>query len=220
MEVEQLAIPKRKAEEEYESLKSMFKLAHSYRTQDEVYKDLQRVYGHMKHGKKIIDIFDAFKQSGTMEGNPKLAIVRADAKLCYFEKEPDGGGTFSIKLFNNSWRNNHIKTDLDIKLPPTTYPWEVADPTKPLGEYLGWQGINIKNRCLQTVVPIIPSEILITEVKYNLNNYYLLWEVEKWKPVPPKDPILLKRLTPNLFGVLATWNLTALERAVIRGRIA
>lgn len=45
------------------------------------------------------------------------------------------------------------------------------------------------------------------------------WEVEKWKPVPPRDPILVKRLTPNLFGVLATWNLTELERAIIRGRI-
>jgi len=44
-------------------------------------------------------------------------------------------------------------------------------------------------------------------------------EVEKWKPLPPKDPILLKRLTPNLFGVLATWDLTNLERAIIRGRI-
>lgn len=46
-----------------------------------------------------------------------------------------------------------------------------------------------------------------------------LLNVEKWKPVPPRDPILVKRLTPNLFGVLATWDLTKLERAVIRGRI-
>ena len=35
----------------------------------------------------------------------------------------------------------------------------------------------------------------------------------------PRDPMLLKKLTPNLYGVLATWNLTELERAIIRGRL-
>ncbi|MEM3580897.1 MAG: hypothetical protein QXQ64_06505 [Candidatus Bathyarchaeia archaeon] len=43
--------------------------------------------------------------------------------------------------------------------------------------------------------------------------------MEKWEPVPPRDPILVKQLTPNLFGVLATWDLTPLEKAIIRGRI-
>lgn len=218
MEVEQLAIPKKKAEEEYESLKAMFKSAHSYRTQDQVYTDLRRVYGHMRHGKKIIDIFDAFKQSGTMEGNPRLAIIRADAKLCYFEKKSDGAGTFSSNDLND-WHQHHNKTT-DIKLPPGTYTFIANDPTKPLSAYVNGWNTNIKDRNLQTIVPIIPAEILIAEIKYNLSNYYILWEVEKWKPVPPKDPMLLKRLTPNLFGVLATWNLTPLERAVIRGRIA
>jgi len=63
-----------------------------------------------------------------------------------------------------------------------------------------WQNDIKGNKNIQTLVPIIPAKILVNEVKVLLRNYHILWEVEEWKPVPPKDPILLKQLTPNLLG--------------------
>ncbi len=49
-------------------------------------------------------------------------------------------------------------------------------------------------------------------------NYYVLWEVDHWTREPPRDPYLLRRITDNMFVVIAAWNLTDLERAVIKGR--
>jgi hypothetical protein len=50
-----------------------------------------------------------------------------------------------------------------------------------------------------------------------LDNYAILWEAE-WKQEPPADPALLKHIGGDLYAVLATWDLTPLERAVLTGR--
>lgn len=86
MEVEQLAIPKEKAEEEYRFLVQAFRQNAKLR-KEQIRQDLRRVYGHLRHGKKIIDIYDAFKKAGLNEdGDPKLAICRADGKLTKLER--------------------------------------------------------------------------------------------------------------------------------------
>lgn len=210
MEVEQLAVPKRKAEEEYQALLQAFRQNAQLR-KEEIHRDLKRVYGHLRHGKKVIDVYDAFKSSGLNEkGNPKLAICRADAKRCICVKQDGGGALFGMTTFNwQAYRRNYRprKTFAEVSLPEGTYNYP-----KPEDYRNDW-------RFIQTLAPIIPAKILVTEVKALLKNFHILWEVEKWQPVPPRDPILVRRLTPNLFGVLATWNLTKLERAVIRGRI-
>jgi hypothetical protein len=36
--------------------------------------------------------------------------------------------------------------------------------------------------------------------------------------MPPEDPALLKHIGGDLYAVLAVWNLTELERAVLSGR--
>jgi hypothetical protein len=171
------------------------------------------VYGHLKHGKKIIDIHESFRKAGlNREGDPRLAICRADAKQCNCLKIEDGSAIFSMERLDR-WQRQPRKTYAEVKLPSGTFQWQPIDPTRPLNTY------NIKNQMIQCPAPIIPAKILVEEVRYRLKNYHVLWEVEEWKPVPPQDPILLKRLTSNLFGVLATWELTALEKAIIRGHV-
>jgi hypothetical protein len=64
---------------------------------------------------------------------------------------------------------------------------------------------------IMAVVPTIPPRF---RPKGSLYRYYILWEAD-WKDVPV-DPILLKRVSKSLFVVLATWNLTAIERAALR----
>lgn len=211
MEVEQLAIPKRKAEEEFQALSQAFKQNTKLR-REEMRQDLKKVYGFLRHGKKIIDIYESFKKAGLNEdGDPKLAICRADGKQCNLVRHDDGSAVFGVTQFNK-WQAQYdnyqgAKTRGDVWVPSSTFDF-------PLDHYK-----HVAKRYRQTIVPIIPAKILVNEVKVLLRNFHILWEVEEWKPIPPKDPILLKKLTPNLYGILATWNLTKLERAVIRGRI-
>ena len=207
MQVEKLTIPKKEAKEQLEALKETFKQNYKLRKQ-ELYYDMRKVYGHLTHGGKIIDLFATFKEIGVNENrNPKLAICRADSNYCYCYKDPIGSAVFSIENTDTA-----RKSKLDVYLPADTFQWLPENET-----HLSWDLRRIK-----TVVPIIPPKILLKEIKVLLRNFHILWEVEKgaWKKErPPRDPILLRKLTPNLYGVLATWNLTKLERAIIRGRI-
>lgn len=41
----------------------------------------------------------------------------------------------------------------------------------------------------------------------------------EWAPVPPTDPFLLRHLGGTLYVVLAQWDLTPLEKAVLAGRL-
>ncbi len=212
MEVEQLTLPKEKAETEFTALRQALKQNATLR-KEQIRRDMLAVYGHLRHGKKVIDIYESFQKAGlNKDGDPKLAICRADAKQCYCYKFKDGSALFA----DQRWITVPRKTFADIRLPAGTFKWIPLKPEIPLDN---WQNDIKGNKNIETPVPIIPAKILVNEVNVLLKNYHILWEVEEWKPVPPKDPILLKQLTPNLFGVLATWNLTALERAIIRGRM-
>lgn len=64
---------------------------------------------------------------------------------------------------------------------------------------------------------IVPSIPLHLRPKHNLRNYHILWESE-WKEVP-RDPYLLRRLAGDLWLVVAAWDLTDVERAVLATRV-
>jgi hypothetical protein len=206
MEVEQLAIPKKKAEQEYDTYKQEIRYAKT-----QFNKDMLSLYAHMKHGGKVIDLWEAMKLAGlNKDGDPKLAITNADSPKVRFTKEwryqngveVSDGGTFRPLGYSYRTRENH-----KIVIPKEFFPdW----PKDAKG--------NIVRREIETITPIVPAKILNPLRSHKLENYHILWEVEDWKLVP-KDPMLLKRITPNMFCVLATWDLTKLERAVIRGRM-
>jgi hypothetical protein len=67
----------------------------------------------------------------------------------------------------------------------------------------------------ETLVPIVPPQL---RPKHKIENYHTLWEVESWTLVPPRDPMLLRHLGGYLYAVLAVWDLTDLERAVLGTR--
>jgi hypothetical protein len=45
------------------------------------------------------------------------------------------------------------------------------------------------------MVPIVPVHL---RPKHGLQNYHILWEAE-WHPVPPTDPMLLRRYAGDLW---------------------
>ena len=91
MDVTTISMPKKEAEKAYGEYLAIVK------TRKEGYvKDLKKVYHALKEGKKVIDIYDAFKDTGVNEeGDPKLAIAIASEKSVFFFKEDSGAGIFS-----------------------------------------------------------------------------------------------------------------------------
>ncbi len=175
---------------------------------EEYLHDLKKVYKALKDGKKVIDIYEAFKDTGVDDdGNPKLAISRADQKECYFHKEDEGAG-----LFNESrWGSDERK--IDVRLPGDTF-----EEWKTERRSANWE--TIKQRDIVTNVPLVPAHLLPPG---HLKNYYLLWEVDEWKDATKSstaavgDPFLLRRVNANTFIIFAAWDLTDVEKIVMRG---
>lgn len=165
---------------------------------------LMQAYKHLARGTAVIDLQAAMIQAGSklFEGCPVplpcLAIVASDAPECYVSLERDGAARFAT----DRWATGRRKV---TRFPAGTFPRH-EDP----GEF--W-----RHNAHTTLTPIIPPAL---RPKHHLANYRTLWEVEAWKPEPPRDPMLLKPLGGMLYAVLATWDLTEMERAVLRGRIS
>jgi hypothetical protein len=188
-----IIIPPEKAREEYLKYLELSKIRKEQHIQE-----LKKLYLGLSKGKKVIDIYEAFKFAGLNEKNqPKLAIVKANAKKVYFFKYSKGACKFSdnFSIYNRS------KFDVSIPEGIICEEWEKENNF-------------IKKDRLSAVVPIIIADKMPIG---KLGNYYILWEVKNWEEVP-KDPLLLKRITKNLFIVMEKWNLTKLEQALIRGK--
>jgi hypothetical protein len=64
----------------------------------------------------------------------------------------------------------------------------------------------------EAIVPRIPPQH--RPEKGSLRKYHILWEAE-WQDIP-KDPYLLRQIGKDAWVVLAAWDLTAVELAVLR----
>ena len=200
--VKEFDIPKDKAEKAWKEHLALLKTK-----SDEGIKILKEAYYHAKEGRKIIDLYQAMQDAGlNKEGWPNLAICRADGPECCFVRRRNGAGLFH----NDDLARWNIDTNnQSVRLPAGTF------MDLPAKDYFSSSDMRY------ALLPTIPAEHY---PKGQLERYYLLWEVETWyersqQPVPPIDPFLLKRLSPNLFAVLAEWDLTPLERAVIKGAL-
>jgi DNA-binding Lrp family transcriptional regulator len=67
----------------------------------------------------------------------------------------------------------------------------------------------------RAIVPLIPPKL---RPAGNLSKYCILWEADWFRP--PGDPLLLRHLAGTLYAVLAVWDLTELEQAVLGARIS
>lgn len=177
-------------------------------------QDLLRVMGHFKHNGKVIDIYDSFRQTGIDENmDPKLAIARADSQggPCYLYKYNNGSGLFSIAK-KRSYGVTPNKADGDTKTPTDMFRWSSED-------------LDSENRYRKCAVPLIPPRIsLAVSCRIVPQHYYIIFEPREWvkyraKPRAPQDPILCRKLTNNLFGVLAHWDMTPLEMKIIEGNL-
>lgn len=183
------------------------------KTKSREYSAAKRAYAALAKGLKVIDIYDAFKRTGLKaDGRPKLAIVRADSKEVFFNKETGGAGIFQIADPGN-WSDNRLADA--VRLPEGTF----CEEWEKMPEPRQWQ---IKDKENVTNVPIMPPSVL-AKAPGKLSNYYILFEVKEWfeRTKSPRakvrDPYLLKRLNDNTFVVLAEWDVSPVEAMVMRG---
>lgn len=155
-------------------------------------KLLYAAYRAIAQGKAILDIGDVMRKAGVFPQTnlPKLAVCRADVAWCWFIRR-NGAYWFTSRQEYGARR-----------------PWatvEVPDETFPSSTRQAYAS--------RARVPFIPPQY---RPKHDLRNYHILWEAE-WQRAMPVDPLLLKHIGGPFFTVLACWDLTPLEQAVMRG---
>lgn len=160
-------------------------------------------YKAIAKGKTILNLAEVMRQAGVDDkGRPHLAISRADqARVQYHSQSFEHSYR---PTFSPPGKYSRRFTSLIVVLPDKTLTrslWNSATSH--------WDSI----QCASPV-PIIPPKIR----PKNIRDYYILWEAE-WEDVPV-DPMLLRRIhrTALLYAVIATWDLSALERSILGNR--
>ncbi|WP_341893793.1 hypothetical protein [Ferrovibrio terrae] len=158
--------------------------------------EIQRAYQLIAQGRTVIRALESVKLAGVdAAGLPKLAIIRADAAQCWLDLWTDGSARFAMERWPRSQSSRTV-----VQLQRDTFPRRTSHHNNAVAK-----------------VPLIPVHL---RPKRALESYHILWEAE-WAPVPPVDPLLLRRIgKADLWLVCAAWDLTPVEQAALATRIA
>jgi hypothetical protein len=157
-------------------------------------------YRAAKRGLPVISLSRAFDLGGFHDnGLPKLAIIRADAKQCFVRVDGRGDGGVHLTFCDDDW-NRHR------------------------GALVGKHVINVNTTIArsgqrwrgQTLVPPVPPRH--RPKRGRIGNFHILWEVDEWTQLPPRDPALVRHIRGDLWSVVAVWDLTDIERMVLSQR--
>lgn len=154
---------------------------------------LYRAYRALVRGQKIIDLQRAIGDAGCYDsGLPKLAVSRADRPMV-FCRSYVAQVTFSASEYTFGRRPRG-----EVSIPAKYFPQrrQMTDG--------------------RAAVPTIPPQY--RPPAHQLVEHHILWEAE-WLPRPVGDPMLLKHVDGPFYVVLAAWDLSPLEQAVMRQRL-
>lgn len=169
----------------------------------------------MTNGWPVIHLSNAIEEGGCDDlGRPNLAVARADKKRVHLDSKSPGDWRYSWRdrnrLVFNSWGDGNSSA-------PFNYDGLLISDVR-----VSWN-LSREGRRSYADVPIIPpGPRRKAGGKTRLKHHLVLWDVEEWhggtKPRAPEDPLLLRPLKGEMYAVIAQWDLTPLERAVIAGR--
>lgn len=181
------------------------------------YEGLWRGYKAIAEGKQVLDLGQVIGAAGIQEDTlfPRLAVCRADAQKCRCSLDANGSAVFIDEALR--WRRGAATRR--VILPANTLPQFVTrwDQNKGSQRYRPSGTLEREKWSPDAIalVPIVPPHL---HPRAALSNYHILWDAV-WTPAPPKDPMLLRHLAGQLYAIVAHWDLTALEQAVLRGRL-
>jgi hypothetical protein len=167
----------------------------------------------MANGKPLISLSEVLTACPRdAEGRPKLAIARADRVQVRFRASLDQGTFRSIgRGPGQSWWGGHAERNPDLNLVSQIVGMR---PRHHHGEKVTGTSDGF------ALVPIVPPHV---RGNHALDTSFILWEVEAWadraiSARPDRDPYLMKRIGADLFAVVAEWDLTPIEQAIMAGR--
>ncbi len=166
------------------------------RKEDEALKSM---YRQLAQGKRILMMSQVLRAAGVDEnGCPRIGIAPASAQTLYF----DGRGSYSTGsewVFSGHRESRDRKKQLTYYLPNGLIP----------------EGKTTWNHGAQAAVPHIPMHLR----PVNIANHWILWEPNWQRQLPDPDPMLLKRVGDDIFAIMAVWDMSPFERAVLEGRL-
>jgi len=173
-----------------------------HRRADEEYAAIAKGYEALAKGLRLLDLGAVMRDVECDEkGRPRLAIARADRRQVMFA--PIGWaaeterGIFDARLSNGP--SQTLVRDVDF--------------VERMARRRGY-----------ALVPLLPADVVeAAGGRVGLKSHFILWEVEEWADraliaQPDRDPYLLRHLGGDLYSVIAEWDLSPLERAVMAGR--
>lgn len=197
MELNTIEMPEEEARAAFDEYRKAVRSAKVSATNAED-AQIARAYKALAEGKAVLNVNEAFETAGFDDrGLPRLAISRADFQHVAIVGRTEAWrrgfemGPESKVGFNR--RSNAVLEGQVFRVPMGD-----IDPDRAM---------------MYAVVPNIPPHL---RPPHDLKNYHLLWEPEwRVRPRPPGDPALLKWLGGPLYAVLAVWDLTPVEQAVL-----
>lgn len=182
--------------------------ASRHKDAEEQYRQCAEGYQALAAGTPLLNLDDVFRNVLVDEnGRPKLAIARADRREVGFFWGPEQ---------DSAW------FDCSKDFQARSFVWRsTLAVSVAMGRTHGLKDGRWDRRVAgYTLIPMVPADIRPKHGQ--LRNLHILWEVEQWSDKPvrsraPSDPMLLKHIGGALYAVLAEWDLTPLERAILEG---
>lgn len=161
--------------------------------------EIAAIYKRIAQGKTVIRALESIRTAGLgPDGCPRLAIAPAHMTSAWLRIRKDSC-TFGKRYPNDRDRLEVVRMD---------WPGVEAEHARLLNEQRRrWEW--------EATVPLIPIHL---RPKRGLQNYHILWEAE-WTKRYPVDPYLLRRFGGDAWLVVAAWDLTDVERAVMSSRL-
>jgi hypothetical protein len=210
MNVAQMTLPKAEARRRLRATREQL-----HRRADSEYQQLESAYKAMANGKPLISLSEVLTDCPRDEkGRPKLAIARADRVQVRFRAALDRSLFRSIgRGPGQSWWGGAAERNPNLNITTQTVGMRAHnyDFEKKVSSGVA-EGF--------ALVPIVPPHVRGNNA---LDTSFILWEVEAWadrviSARPDRDPYLLKRIGGDLFAVVAEWDLTPIEQAIMAGR--
>jgi len=159
-------------------------------------------------GKRVLHLSNAIVSGGFDErGRPHIAACRADRTRVRLYMPPTG----TMLRFT-------AQTDQRFGRRPLNDQIIATRAVEHSFENRSWQEWD-------AMVPLVPPAALAASglrSRGALGRCIVMWEVERWvqadrKTNPDADPYLLRHVGGELYEILAEWDLTTLERAIMQG---
>lgn len=197
MNLATITMPRREAEEKLRAYRRAL-----HRRADAEYSAAAKGYAALANGRALLNLEDVVANAPVdAVGRPRLAVCRADRRQVRLHWERGSSRALFTADTKGWWRDGR---------------WPLLETRCPMGRPC--PGTSALTGF--ALVPMVPAD---HRPSGPLRNFHVLWEVEAWadRPFgaqPDRDPYLLQHLEGALYIVVAAWDLTDLERAIMAGR--